>query len=53
MKSILRGWSNSVMVNLVTTYKEVMKATRQNIMVIGIHKCSNRKSINATNVKDF
>ena len=30
-----------------------MKATRQKIMVIGIHKCSNRKRINAIYVKDF
>ena len=40
------------MVKLVTTQKEVTKATRQKIMVIGIHKCSNRKRINAIYVKD-
>ena len=30
-----------------------MKATRQKIMVIGIHKCNNRKRINAIYVKHF
>ena len=42
--------------NLITTYtqKEVTKATRQKIMVIGIHKCSNQKRINAIiYVRDF
>ena len=33
------------MVNLITTSKEVTKATRQKIMVIQMHKCSNRKRI--------
>ena len=34
-----------IMVNLNTTLKEVTKATRKKIMVIQIHKCSNRKRI--------
>ena len=41
------------MVNLITTLKEVTKATRQEIMVIGLHKCSNQKRINAIYVRDF
>ena len=41
--------------NLIATYtqKEVTKATTQKIMVIGIHKCSNQKRINAIYVRDF
>ena len=42
------------MVNLVTTYlKRGYKSYQAKIMVIGIHKCSNRKRINAIYVKDF
>ena len=41
------------MVNLITTQKEVTKASRLKITVIGIHKCSNRKRINAIYVNDF
>ena len=55
MWSILRGWSGFMMANLVKYYlkKKVTKATRPKIMVIGIHKCSNIKRINAMFVKDF
>ena len=55
MSSILRGNNLSfIMVNLVATKVEITKASRQKFMVIGnVHKCSNRKRINAIYVKNF
>ena len=41
------------MVDPIHTYKEVTKAIRQKIMVIRLHKSSNRKRVNAKYVKDF
>ena len=53
MRSILRGKSSFIMVDPIHTYKEVTKAIRQKIMVIRLHKSSNRKRVNAKYVKDF
>ena len=53
MRSILRGKSSFKMVDPIHTYKEVTKATREKIMVIRLHKSSNRKRVNAKYVKDF
>ena len=41
------------MVDPIHTCKEVTKAIRQKIMVIWLHKSSNRKRVNAKYVKDF
>ena len=41
------------MVNLVTTYLKRGYESYQAKIMVGIHKCSNRKRINAIYVKDF
>ena len=53
MRSILRGKSSFIMVDPIHTCKEVTKAIEQKIMVIRLHKSSNRKRVNAKYVKDF
>lgn len=49
----MRSNSSLVLMNLLTSCGKITKAYRQNVMMIRIHKGSDRKIINAIDVKDF